>query len=125
MPRYSFTIIQGGQLRPSNSFDCKDDGAAKKEAAGTFADMSRGISERLELDDSDWQIEVADEAGKSIFKIKVAAESKKGRLNWRPLYHPANFRTPRTCRFVLEWEAGNSGTGPFHPELNRVSWILF
>jgi hypothetical protein len=76
MPRYSFTIIQGGQLRPSNSFDCKDDGAAKKEAAGTFADMSRGISERLELDDSDWQIEVADEAGKSIFKIKVAAESK-------------------------------------------------
>jgi uncharacterized protein DUF6894 len=76
MPRYSFTIVQGGQLRPSNSFDYKDDGAAKKEAAGTFADMSRSISERLELDDSDWQIEVADEAGKSIFKIKVAAESK-------------------------------------------------
>jgi hypothetical protein len=33
------------------------------------------------------------------------------------------FRTPRTCRFVLEWEAGNSGTGAFHPELNRVSPI--
>jgi hypothetical protein len=76
MPRYSFTISQGGQPHPSNTFDCKDDGAAKKEAAGTFADMSRGMSKRLQLDASDWQIEVADEAGKLIFKIKVAAESK-------------------------------------------------
>jgi len=76
MPRYSFTIIQGGQPQPSNTFDCKDDGAAKKEASGTFADMSRDISKRLQLNDSDWQIEVADEAGKSIFKIKVATESR-------------------------------------------------
>jgi len=66
----------GGQPQPSNTFDCKDDGAAKKEASGTFADMSRDISKRLQLNDSDWQIEVADEAGKSIFKIKVATESR-------------------------------------------------
>jgi hypothetical protein len=76
MPRYSFTISQGGHPQPSNTFDCKDDGAARKEAAGTFADMSRDISKRLPLDDFNWQIEVADEVGKSIFKIKVAAESK-------------------------------------------------
>jgi hypothetical protein len=38
--------------------------------------MSRDISKRLQSDDSDWQIEVADAAGKSIFKIKVATESK-------------------------------------------------
>jgi hypothetical protein len=76
VPRYSFTISQGGQPQPSNAFDCKDDGAAKKEASGTFADMSRDISKRLQLDDPDWQIEVADEAGKSIFTIRVTAESK-------------------------------------------------
>jgi hypothetical protein len=76
MPHYSFTISQGGQPYPSNTLDCEDDGAAKKVAAGTFADMSRDVSKRLQLDDSDWQIEVADEAGKSIFKIKVTAESK-------------------------------------------------
>jgi hypothetical protein len=74
VPRYSFTISQGGQPQPSNTFDCKDDGAAKKEASGTFADMSRDISKRLQLDDPDWQIEVADEAGKSIFTIRVTAE---------------------------------------------------
>jgi hypothetical protein len=76
MPRYSFTISQGGHPQPSNTFDCKDDGAAKKEAAGTFVDLSRDMSKRVQLDDSGWQIEVADETGKSIFKIKVAAESK-------------------------------------------------
>ena len=78
MPRYSFTIVQGGQLRPSNSSadSAQTTAQAIKRPPGTFADMSRGISERLELDDSDWQIEVADEAGKSIFRIKVAAEFK-------------------------------------------------
>lgn len=76
MPRYSFTISQGNRPQPSNIFDCKDDGAAKKEASGTFADMSRDISKRLQLDNPDWQIEVTDEAGNSIFKIRVTAESK-------------------------------------------------
>jgi hypothetical protein len=76
MPRYSFTIIQGGESQPSNIFDCKDDRAAKKEASDTFADMSRDISKRMQLDGADWQIEVADAAGKSLFKIKVATESK-------------------------------------------------
>ena len=123
MPRYSFTIVQGGQLRPSNSFDCKDDGAAKKEAAGTFADMSRSISERLELDDSDWQIEVADEAGKSIFRIKVAAEFKVRPPQLAAALSSGEFSNPANMSVVLEWEAGNSGTGPFHPELNRVSPI--
>jgi hypothetical protein len=39
-----------------------------------FADMARAISERLQSS-PDWQIEVADEAGRTIFRIKVAAES--------------------------------------------------
>ena len=74
MPPYSFTVSQSGKSQPSNTFDCEDDGAARKEASDTFADMSRGISKRLQPDGPDWQIEVADEAGKSFFKIKVTAE---------------------------------------------------
>jgi hypothetical protein len=37
------------------------------------------FSKRLQLDVCDWQIEVADEAGKSIFKI-VAASQVSGTL---------------------------------------------
>jgi hypothetical protein len=75
MPRYSFTISAGGQSQPTNISDCPDDDAAKREALGMFADMARDISKRLRLS-PDWQIEIADDTGKSIFKIKVTAESK-------------------------------------------------
>jgi hypothetical protein len=73
MPHYSFRISQGGKPQPSNTSDCPDDDAAKREASGMFADMARDISKRLQLS-SDWQIEVGDDTGKSIFKIKVTAE---------------------------------------------------
>jgi hypothetical protein len=75
MPRYSFSVSQGGQSQHSDTADCPDDDAAKREASGTFADMARDISKRLQLH-SDWQIDVADAAGESIFQIKVTAESK-------------------------------------------------
>jgi len=73
MPRYSFTISRGGQSQPSSVADCLDDDAAKKEAAGMFADMARDISGQLQSV-RDWQIDVQDDAGKTIFRIKVAAE---------------------------------------------------
>jgi hypothetical protein len=41
-----------------------------------FADMARDISERLQSA-PDWQIEVADDTGKSIFRIKLTVESLK------------------------------------------------
>jgi hypothetical protein len=74
MPHYSFTISGGGQSRPSSISDCANDDSARKEAAGMFADMARDISERLRST-PDWQIEVADDTGKSIFRIKITAES--------------------------------------------------
>jgi hypothetical protein len=73
MPHYSFTISRGGQSQPSSISDCPNDDSARKEAAGMFADMARDISERLQLT-LDWQIEVADDTGKSIFRIKITAE---------------------------------------------------
>jgi hypothetical protein len=41
-----------------------------------FADMAREISDQLQSN-PDWQIEVVDDAGKSIFRIKLTAESPK------------------------------------------------
>jgi hypothetical protein len=76
MPHYSFRISQGGQAQTNSVSDCFDDDAAKKEAAGMFADMARDISSQLQSI-PDWQIEVSDGAGKSIFKIKLTAESPK------------------------------------------------
>jgi hypothetical protein len=74
MPRYTFTISQGDQLPTTSASDCLDDGAARNEACGMFADMARDISFGLQSS-PDWQIEVTDGDGKSIFKIKLTAES--------------------------------------------------
>jgi hypothetical protein len=76
MPLYSFKISQRGQLQTTNASDCPDDDAAKNEASGMFVDMAREISERLQSS-PDWQIEVADDVGKTIFRIKINAESLK------------------------------------------------
>jgi hypothetical protein len=76
MPHYSFRISQGAQLHTNSASDCPDDDAAESEASGMFADMARGISERLQST-RDWQIEVTDDTGKSIFRIKIIAESLK------------------------------------------------
>jgi hypothetical protein len=76
MPHYSFRISQGDQPHTISSSKCPDDDAAKKEAEGVFVDMARDISERLRST-PDWQIEVVDDAGKSIFRIKITAELPK------------------------------------------------
>jgi len=76
MPHYSFRISQGDQPHPSIASECLNDDAAKGEASGTFADLARDISIRLQSA-PDWQIEVADHAGKPIFRIKISAESLK------------------------------------------------
>jgi hypothetical protein len=86
MPRYSFSVSQGGPPQHTSD-DCPDDDAAKREASGMFADMARGISKRLQLH-PDWQIDVADDAGESIFKIKVAAEHR----NRSAAHSPAHWR---------------------------------
>jgi hypothetical protein len=72
MPHYSFTITYGGQSQPSSTSDCLNDDAAKKEAAGMFADMARDISKEMQSI-HDWQMDVTDAAGKTIFKIRITA----------------------------------------------------
>jgi hypothetical protein len=74
MPHYMFTISREGRSRSSSASECPDDHAAKKEAAGMFADMARDISSELQSI-RDWQMDLVDNAGKTIFKIKITAES--------------------------------------------------
>ena len=75
MPHYSFTISQGGRSQPSSVSDLADDDAAKREAAGMLADVARDIAKDLQST-PEWQLEVSNDAGRSIFKIRVTAESK-------------------------------------------------
>jgi hypothetical protein len=60
----------------SVSSEWPDDDAAQLEAAGMFADLARDIADELQSN-REWKIEVADEAGKPIFRIGVLAESMK------------------------------------------------
>jgi hypothetical protein len=73
MPHYAFTISRNGQLQPSASSECPNDDAAKREAAGMFADMARDIANRMPSI-HDWQMDVTDASGKVIFKIRITAE---------------------------------------------------
>jgi hypothetical protein len=76
MPRYVFKTRRGGRSKPSITTDCPDNDAAQREAAGMFVDMSRDIAEELQSNPK-WEIEVADEAGKTIFRLSVFAQSLK------------------------------------------------
>ena len=75
MSHYTFTISQGGQAQPSTVSDFADDESAKREAAGMFADVARDIAKDLQSA-PDWQIEVSDDEGRSILRIRVTAESR-------------------------------------------------
>jgi hypothetical protein len=73
MPRYAFRTRHRGRSEQSVTSDCLDDDAAQREAAGMFADTARGIASELQSNPK-WQMEVADEAGKTIFRLSVVAE---------------------------------------------------
>ncbi len=74
MAHYTFRIRQGeGRSKRIVSSDWPDDDAAQVEAAGMFADMARDIADELQSN-PEWKIEVADEAGKPIFRLSVLAE---------------------------------------------------
>jgi Domain of unknown function (DUF6894) len=76
MPRYTFQIRNNLYSRPALSSSCLDNDAAIGEATAMFADMARGIADGLGSN-PEWQIEVADETGKPIFRLGVLAESLK------------------------------------------------
>jgi uncharacterized protein DUF6894 len=76
MANYTFRNRQGGRSKRSVASDWPNDGAARREAEGMFADMARDVAGDLEKH-AEWQMEVADESEKPIFRLSLLAESMK------------------------------------------------
>jgi hypothetical protein len=74
MANYTFRIQQGERSKRSIASECPNDGAARREAEGMFADMARDVAGDLEKHPQ-WQMEVTDESGKPIFRLNLQAET--------------------------------------------------
>jgi hypothetical protein len=74
MPRYSFRITRGEDVRQQDiGSDLPDNQAAKREAVAIFSDLARSFAHDIEANPA-WQIEVTDEAGKPVFRLTLLAE---------------------------------------------------
>jgi len=75
MPRFRFQVQQGKLPDPFALEDVLSDyGAARKAALGIYADLARDIVTGL-TDDSEWRLDVLDESGKPVFRIRLLAQS--------------------------------------------------
>jgi hypothetical protein len=75
MPLYYFRIRNGRYKGASDQgTECADHGAAWKEMTSVCADMTGGILRKL-TENSEWQLELLDEAKAPVFRIRIVAES--------------------------------------------------
>ena len=74
MPRYSFKITDGEYRHPEFGNTLLDKVAAYREGLAIFADLARDIAKGMQPN-SEWQIEIADESGKPIYRIRLLSES--------------------------------------------------
>jgi hypothetical protein len=74
MPRYSFKVTNCGYDHPELIQDLPDKLAAHRQGVAMFADLARGITKDMHPD-SEWQITIADESGKPVYKIRLHCES--------------------------------------------------
>jgi hypothetical protein len=63
-----------GFHRPEAGAEIADRDAAWKELTGVCSTIAGGISRKLKQD-SEWQMELLDEAKKPVFRIRIVAES--------------------------------------------------
>jgi hypothetical protein len=75
MRRFSFRITRGENIAQNITSDLPDNQAAQKEALAIFSDLARSFAHDIDAN-SEWQIEVTDEAGKRIFRLTLSAESR-------------------------------------------------
>jgi hypothetical protein len=74
MPRFIFQVQQGKSLEIPAIEDVLCDGyAARKAALGMCADLAKDIVNGL-TEDSEWRLNVLDESGKAIFRLRLLAE---------------------------------------------------
>jgi hypothetical protein len=66
MQCYSFRVTRGQDIRQETS-DLPDNQAPQREALAIFSDLARSLAHNIDANPK-WQIEVADEARKPIFR---------------------------------------------------------
>jgi uncharacterized protein DUF6894 len=75
MPLYFFRIRNGRYSGASeHGTECVDRDAAWKEMTSVCADMAAGISRKLH-ENSEWKLEMLDEAKEVVFRISIVAET--------------------------------------------------
>lgn len=75
MPRFSFQLQHPGSAGiPAIEDVLSDSFAARKAALGIYADLAKDIAATL-TDDSEWRLDVLDESGKPVFRLRLVAES--------------------------------------------------
>jgi hypothetical protein len=75
MPRFKFQVQQGKSSEAAFVEDVLSDGcAARRVALGICADLAKDIVAGL-VEDSEWLLEVLNEAGKPVFRLRLLAET--------------------------------------------------
>jgi hypothetical protein len=73
MPRYFFVVRHGDQTDHSDGIEFPDIGAVQLEAIKSTGEILRDCNYPIEAG-SEWRMEVADEARKPLFSLRVIAE---------------------------------------------------
>jgi hypothetical protein len=73
MPRYFFVVRHGDQTDHSDGLEFADIGAVQLEAIKSTGEILRDLDHPIETG-SEWRMEVADEARKPLFSLRVIAE---------------------------------------------------
>jgi hypothetical protein len=74
MPRFTFRVQQGEFPDPPSIEDVLSDNcAARKAALDICADLAKDIVTGL-TEDSEWRLEVLDQSGTPVFRLRVLAE---------------------------------------------------
>jgi hypothetical protein len=76
MPVYYFRISNGPYSGSSNRVELADEAAAWDEMTKVCADLVGGISSKIKQN-SEWSMELLDEAKKPLFRIRLLAETLK------------------------------------------------
>ncbi len=75
MPRFLFQVQQGKSPGILTVEDVLSDSfAARNAALGICADLAKDIVAGL-TEDSEWRLDVRDESGKPVFRLRLIAES--------------------------------------------------
>jgi hypothetical protein len=75
MPSFGFHIRHGDHSS-DHTIDLADARAAHEEATLIFGDMARDVAAQLS-ETPEWRIDVSDESGKSLFRLRLLTEALK------------------------------------------------